>query len=236
MGDPVDASIADNGEPGYLEKLMEYKGGGGSRWRTLNPQHGPVVTRNADGTYQFSKGVKVKGDPDYAAKVINDLTTMTTTKEGQKVLDSLDSSGKQTTIQNFSGAPPNPPNAFAQPGNNTGADYQKATPAGQPVFDGGGNPMNDASGNQLVGTGTGTDSIVSYDPNQWPAASSKSKAPGDVILAHELNHSDNQTHGRYDGTPRTDNFDTNEEFNAIGPENRYRDERGVPRRTNHHDL
>lgn len=236
MGDPVDATIADNGEPGYLEKLLEYKGGGGSRWRTLNPQHGPVVTRNADGSYQFSKGVKVKGDPDYAAKVINDLTTMTTTKEGQKVIDSLDSSGKQTTIQNFSGGPPNPPNAFAAPGGNTAADYQKATPAGQPVFFGDGSPANDASGNQLTGTGTGGDSVVSYDPNQWPSPTTASKAPGDVILFHELNHSDNQTHGRYDGTPRTDGFTTNEEFNAIGPENRYRDERGVPRRTNHGDL
>ena len=33
-----------------------------------------------------------------------------------------------------------------------------------------------------------------------------------------------------------DNFDDNEEFNTIGPENAYRDERGVPRRTDHHSL
>jgi hypothetical protein len=96
--------------------------------------------------------------------------------------------------------------------------------------------MNDAAGNQLVGTGTGTNSNVQYNPNQWPDPTSRTKAPGDVILFHELTHSDNQQKGQYDGAPRTDNFDTNEERNTIGPENKYRDERGVPRRNDHHDL
>jgi hypothetical protein len=240
--DPIDASVSDNGEPGYLEELYKKaeRGSGGS-WnghhtRHVSAQHGPNVTRNTDGTLQFSPGIKVDAsNPDAASATIQDLTTIGSTPSGKALLNSLDSSGKTVTIAPGN-PPPNPPNAFAAPGSNTAADYQAATPAGQPVFDGGGNPMNDAAGNQLVGTGTGTNSNVQYNPNQWPDPTSRTKAPGDVILFHELTHSDNQQKGQYDGAPRTDNFDTNEERNTIGPENKYRDERGVPRRNDHHDL
>jgi len=51
-----------------------------------------------------------------------------------------------------------------------------------------------------------------------------------------MTHGDHMAHGTYDGTKRTDNFHTNEEKNTIGPENEYRDERGVHRRTDHTDL
>lgn len=237
--DPVDASIADNGEPGYLEQLRERAargGGGGHRQRTVAAQHGPNITRNADGTLQFSPGIRIDGsNPDYASRVTQDLMTIGSTAEGQRLLNSLDNSGRQTTIRPGN-PPPNPPNAYAEPGTGTDQDYANATPAGQPVFDGNGTPINDASGNQLVGTGQGGDSGVTYNPDQWPDPTSRTQAPGDAILFHELTHSDNQTQGAYDGSPRTDNFDTNEEFNTIGPENRYRDERGIPRRNDHHDL
>jgi plastocyanin len=61
-------------------------------------------------------------------------------------------------------------------------------------------------------------------------------APGDVVLFHEMTHAQHNAHGTRDMTPRADNFDNNEEFNTIGPENEYRDERGVPRRADHHTL
>lgn len=237
--DPVDASISDNGEPGYLEHLREVaakSGGGGHRQRHVAAQHGPNVTRNADGSLQFSPGIRVDGsNPDYASAVVQDLITIGDTREGQQLFNNLDSSGRQVTIQPINPAP-NPPNAFATPGTGTNQNFADATPAGQPVFDGAGNPLNDAAGTQLVGTGLGTDSTVGYNPGQWPSPASRTQAPGDAILFHELTHSDNQQQGTMDNTPRADNFDTNEEFNTIGPENRYRDERGIPRRNDHHDL
>jgi hypothetical protein len=233
--DPLDAAGADNGVPGNLEKA----GSGGTRTRnkrTLNSQHGPVVTRLASGNYSIGPGIQVAGaDPAYAHAVINDLATIGTTPSGQALLNNLNTSGRTTTIQPMN-PPPNPPNAYAQPGNSMPADFQAATPAGQPVFDGSGNPINDAAGNQMVGTGTGADTPVNYNPNQWPDPGTRTQAPGDAILFHEMTHADNMQQGQYDGTPRADNFDTNEEFNTIGPENQYRDERGIPQRTDHHDL
>src|SRR4026209_377152 len=131
---------------------------------------------------------------------------MNSTKNGKALIDSLDSSGKSVTIRPLVPAP-TPSNAFATPTNGTAA-----------------------------ANGTGSDSTVDYNPGDWPDPSTRTKAPGDVILFHELTHADHNARGTRDLTPRADNFDTNEEFNTIGPENDYRDERGVPRRTDHHDL
>lgn len=234
MADPLDAEHADTGEPGYLDRPRTGGGGGGRRWRTVDGYHAPVVRRNDDGSYQV-QSVVVRGNPAYQQAVLTDIAQISQTTQGQTLLNNLQASGQTTTIQQMNPAP-NPPNAFALPGTGTPADFQAATPAGQPVFNGAGNPVNDAAGNQLLGTGTGVPSNVSYNPDQWPSPQAASGAPGDVILFHELQHSNNQQRGQSDMTPRTDGFDTNEEFNAIGPENQYRDERGVPRRTNHHDL
>ena len=235
LDSPLDAETADTGEPGYLDRPRTGGGGRGRRSRTLNGQHAPEnIVRNPNGTYQMGN-IVVQGNEAYQQAVLSDLATMGTTPAGQNMLNQLQSTGQTTTIRPLVPAA-NPANAFAQPGTGTFADYQNATPAGQPVFDGGGNPLNDSSGNQLLGTGTGGPSDVQYNPGDWPSPTSASQAPGDVILFHELNHSIHQENGTYDGTPRTDGFDTNEEFNSIGPENQYRDERGVPRRTDHHDL
>lgn len=235
LDSPLDAESADTGEPGFLDRPRTGGGGGGRRSRTLNGQHAPEnIVRNPNGTYQMGN-IVVQGSEAYQQAVLSDLATMGTTPAGQNMLNQLQSTGQTTTIRPLVPAA-NPANAFAQPGTGTFADYQNATPAGQPVFDGGGNPLNDSSGNQLLGTGTGGPSDVQYNPGDWPSPTSASQAPGDVILFHELNHSIHQENGTYDGTPRTDGFDTNEEFNSIGPENQYRDERGVPRRTDHHDL
>lgn len=234
MADPLDAEHADTGEPGYLDRPRTGGGGGGRRWRTVDGYHAPNVRRNDDGSYQV-QSVVVRGTPEYQQAVLTDLAQMSNTTQGQQLLDDLEATGQPTTITQQNPAP-NPPNAFAGPGNSTPADFQAATPAGQPVFDGAGNPVTDGAGNQLTGTGTGVPSNVGYNPDQWPDPTSQHNAPGDVILFHELQHSKNQQSGNFDGTPRSDGFTTNEEFNAIGPENQYRDERGVDRRTNHGDI
>lgn len=235
IDDPLDAETADTGEPGFLDRPRTGGGRGGRRRRTLNGQHAPEnIVRNANGTYQMGN-IVVQGNEAYQQAVLSDLATMSQTPSGQNLLNQLNSTGQTTTIRPLT-PPANPANAFAQPGTGLVSDYQNATPAGQPVFDGNGNPLNDAAGNQLIGTGTGGPADIQYNPGDWPSPTSASQAPGDVILFHEMQHANNQERGQYDGSPRTDGFDTNEEFNAIGPENQYRDERGVPRRTNHHDL
>jgi len=68
-----------------------------------------------------------------------------------------------------------------------------------------------------------------------PDPTSRTKAPGDVVLLHELSHAKNNAHGTQDNTSRTDNFPDNEEFNAVQDENAYRHERGVPRRIDYND-
>jgi uncharacterized protein involved in type VI secretion and phage assembly len=206
--DPADATQADPGEPdNFLELQPKRTGGGGRRKRTVKAKHGLVCSANPDGTIQVTKSIKVDAkDPAYAEAVIQDLSTIAATNSGKALLDSLDASGKSVTVRKQNPAP-NPPNAFASPTNVTNA-----------------------------GNGTGSDSNVDYNPDQWPSPTTRTKAPGDVILFHELQHADHNAQGTRDMTPRGGNFTNNEEFNTIGPENKYRDERGVPRRNDHSDL
>ena len=208
LTDPADAAQADPGDPDNFLDLQPKGGGGGRRHHTAHAKHGFVCTANADGTIQVTKAIRVDAtDPNYADAVIADLSLMNTTKKGQALLTDLDSAGKSVLVRKLV-PPPNPPNAFATPTNGTTAS-----------------------------NGTGSDSTVDYNPDQWPDPSTRTKAPGDVLLFHELTHADHNSRGTNDtATTRTDNFDNNEEFNTIGPENEYRDERGVPRRTDHHDL
>lgn len=233
--DPLDAAISDTGEPGMLERLRKPGKGGGRRVRDLKHYSFPNLPRNADGSYQYSTGVRIDGsDPLYVADVAANLDQIAATTEGANMLNNLNGSGKQTLIHPYPATVP--PNAFAQPGAGTNQDYADATPSGQPVFDGGGSPINDAAGNQLTGTGRGTDVDVSYNPSDWTGKSMGTNPPGDVILFHEMTHGDHMQQGTYDGSPGPPGFDTNEEKNTIDPENRYRDERGHPRRHDHHDL
>jgi uncharacterized protein involved in type VI secretion and phage assembly len=207
LTDPLDAGIADPGDPqDFIEKHPPWKGGGGRKKRTVKAHHGLAVKANPDGTLQVGKGIKVAGDAAYQDTVVQQLALMNDTKTGNALITDYDSTGKTMTIRPLVPAP-NPPNAFASPANVTNA-----------------------------GNGTGTDSTVDYNPSQWPNPVNAPNAPGDVILFHEMTHAQHNAHGTRDMTPRADNFDNNEEFNTIGPENAYRDERGVPRRADHHSL
>lgn len=207
MTDPVDAAQADPGDPqDFIEKHPPWKGGGGRRTHTAKAHHGLTVTANKDGTLQVGKGIKVAGDQAYQDTVVSQLALMNDTKTGNAMITDYDSTGKTMTIRPLA-PPPNPPNAFATPTNGTNAT-----------------------------NGKGSDSTLDYNPSQWPNPVNAPNAPGDVILFHEMTHAQHNAHGTQDNTPRADNFDDQEEFNTIGPENQYRDERGVPRRADHHSL
>ena len=222
MTDPLDAAMADPGDPLNWRELHKGSGGGGHHHHTAKASHGLNVTRNPDGSFQVTKGIKVTGTPDYVSTVIQDLTTINSTKDGHARMDRIDNSGKQVTIQNYDASHPKPasPNADTQPGNNTVADYANAGAPGTPAgFDAAGNPV-------VFGNGKGSDSTIHYDPADWPDPTSRTKAPGDTILNHEMGHADNQTHGKQDMSPNnTDTYGTQEEFNNLPNDNSYRNER-----------
>jgi len=241
--DVLDCEGADTGEPGYLDRPRKYSGGGGrkkSKWKSAHAAPF-TVTKQPNGDLKLGNGITIKKDPkdpSYQDKVLADLTTIGSTKNGSALLNSLDQSGKQTAIHSYTPAPGAGKNAFASPNsaNPSNQDFQDATPAGKPVYYGDGTPAMGPDGKQLTGTGKGTNVDVSYNPDDWPDPTTRTKAPGDVILKHEMTHGDHDQKGTYDGTPRGGNFTTNEEKNTIDPENEYRDERNVPRRNNHADL
>jgi uncharacterized protein involved in type VI secretion and phage assembly len=204
--DPLDAGIADPGDPPNWLKLHPPGAGGGHHHHTAAAQHGLLVARNADGTMQVGSGIKIGGDPAYQDMVVQQLALMKQTQNGSALINTLNASGRQATIQPLS-PPASPPNAFAAPTNGTNA-----------------------------ANGTGSDSTVSYNPSDWPNPVNAPDTPGDVILFHEMTHAEHNSKGTRDMTPRSDNFDTNEEYNTIGPENQYRGERGIPPRPDHHSL
>ncbi len=226
--DPVDAQAAEPGDQ-WNKRLTTCDphprgGGGGRRGRTVKAKHGLAVTANPDGSLQVGPGIRVSGgDPAYRDAVINDLATMDQTPSGHALIDSLNTSGHQTTITPLV-PPQTPSNAFASPTNVTEA----AAPGSPERVDGAGNP--------IVGPPAGSDSTLNYNPGDWPDPTYRTNPPGDVVLFHEMKHAEHNAQGTRDMTPRADGFHNQEEFNTIQDENQYRDERGHPRRTDHTDL
>jgi len=194
---------------------------------------GLPVAVNDDGSISVGSNITITGyDPMNLARVMRDLRLIASTPSGRALLAARESSKYKLDIHPKD-PPDNPPNAGA------GAlDPQAATPAGKGVFDGAGKPINSywGLGSQQIGTGEGSDSSLDYNPDQWPGSGYRTDPPGDAILFHEMTHAEHQADGTQDCSPRADNYDTNEEFNTIGPENTYRDERGIPQRNDHHDL
>jgi uncharacterized protein involved in type VI secretion and phage assembly len=205
--DPVDATQADPGDPpNFLDLQPKGGGGGGRRKRTVKAKHGFACSMNPDGTIQVTKGIKVNASDPNYASAV--IADLSVINNTKKGKALLDSlDGSGRSVSIAPEPPSNPPNASATPTDGAGAT-----------------------------NGTGSNSDVGYNPGDWPDPTSRTKAPGDVILFHELTHAQHNAQGTQDNTPRTDNFTDNEEFNTIGPENEYRDERGVPRRRDHADL
>jgi type VI secretion system secreted protein VgrG len=217
--DPHDAETSDTGEPGYLDRPRTGGGGGGWKKRTLHSQHGPDVTRNADGSYQVGKAVKIDGsDPAFTAGALNDIAIIGTTPKGQALLKDLDGSGHTVELKKRPANPADPFNA-------------ETTAKNGP----------DANSVATGGTGKGTDTSITYDPSVWPPPKtlSPTQTPSDVTLFHEMTHANHHTHGTRDGTPRADNFDNQEEFNTISDEQQYRGQRTPkvdPLTNGHHEL
>ncbi|MFI5023466.1 MAG: type VI secretion system tip protein TssI/VgrG [Alphaproteobacteria bacterium] len=236
--DPTDATVSDNGDPGYLLKQQQQQQGQSDPMVPV--QHAPVVTLNKDGSYQVGPGIKVNApNPAYAGKVINALATIGQTPSGAALIKSANNSGKSTTIQPLD-APMAGGNSFtsarSKPNAFTGAlSDAGATPAGQPALKFPGESINDDAGNPVIGTGTGSDAVTLFDPDQWPDPTSRTKAPADVVLFHELTHADHIAHGTRDNAPTHDNYLTREEARTIAAENQYRAERGVGLRRDHGD-
>jgi uncharacterized protein involved in type VI secretion and phage assembly len=223
MTDPIDAGSADPGDPINWRELHKGGGGGGGHHHhTAKASHGLNVTRNKAGSFQVTKGIKVKGSPDYVSAVVQDLTMINSTPDGHARLDRIDNSGKQTTIQNYDAAHPKPasPNADTIPGNGAISDFADAGGKGKIAA------IDNKNNTLATGNGKGSDSNIHYDPADWPDPTSRTKAPGDVILNHELGHADHQGHGQEDFTPNnTDSYGNNEEFNNLPSDNAYRSQR-----------
>jgi uncharacterized Zn-binding protein involved in type VI secretion len=191
---------------------------------------GLPVVRLPDGRLQVGSNIIIDGTPAFQAQVMNRLALIASTPSGRQLLANINSRPHTMTITEFTG-----PNSFA------GADsWADATPAGQPVFNGAGNPVNSwwGLGPQETGTGNGSDVSVQFNPNLTLPNSSApgNPMPNDAILFHEMDHGDHQMGGTFDGTPAP-GWTTNEERNTItgpGSEETYLRERGYPWKRNSH--
>jgi hypothetical protein len=141
-------------------------------------------------------------DPAYVAAVAQDLARINDTQSGQALLANIGATNIATGRSVTI--------QKAATVNNTG------TGAAQP---------------QNRTNGVGTSSTVNYDPAHWPQPNTRTNAPSDVVLFHEMTHADhngsgtNQRNNTNRGTP-ANGYDNDEEFDTIQNENRYRDERG----------
>jgi uncharacterized Zn-binding protein involved in type VI secretion len=187
---------------------------------------GLPVTQDSDGTIHIGKHIKIPpagkrdihangttttiDDDDYGAHVLADMSKIGSTDVGAQRLQNLDSSGHDVTIVPNGGTTKN---AYSGPLDHAGAK----------------DPTK------------GSDIKLEYTPEEWPpdprAETTTTGAEGDVVLFHELGHSDHQTHGNEASTtndPALAPYDTQEEKNTIEPdENTYRAARGFPPRHTH---
>jgi uncharacterized Zn-binding protein involved in type VI secretion len=190
------------------------------------PSAGPgglPVSVDALGNINIGNSITIKGDSEFQAKAFQRLATVGSTESGKTVLQNIDASGKSVTIIEYERQ-----NSYAGPD-----DYADATPAGQPVFNGQGDPVLDWRGNQKIGTGEGTDVTLKYNPDlrlnnpQDPL----NPPPADSVLFHELSHADHETNGEYTGTPDA-GYTTQDERRVITTEPPteadYLRERGYP--------
>jgi len=130
-------------------------------------------------------------------------------------------------------------NAFASP-----TDLQAATPKGQTEHSGkDGSVLKDAKGNDLIGTGTGSDVKISFTPIQFSKYCAqkgvhKCGAQPDETLFHEMVHGIRDMLGLLNPIALGFLYDTEEEFFAIVLANIYASETGRPLdiRADHHGF
>jgi hypothetical protein len=138
---------------------------------------------------------------------------MDTTATGKDRIDRIEAAGKGLTIKE---------------GASNGTKFDNWNDGAAP-----GKP--DINGNP--GTGNGTGSTITYNPDSEPptAANPNVNRPADVALNHEMSHAVHGAEGTDDNSPdaANPNNPSVEETQTINEDNQYRDERGIPRRKDH---
>lgn len=199
----------------------------------------PKAVMQPDGTIvtQYNKFITIEGTPEYQAKVVRDLNKIAGTPSGQKLLASMEASGKNCRIHK------------TDPGSGNAAwtDPPPADPAPYPGY-----KKSDGT------NGPKADTEIWYDPDKTslkgPPGSPYNDAdwakegnrPADVGLFHEMVHADDMMHGKLDNSPGQNHGPKagteveNSELRAAGlppyqnedySENTYRDDLKLPKRT-----
>jgi uncharacterized Zn-binding protein involved in type VI secretion len=200
------------------------------------PSVGPAglpFKRLPNGDLQLGNAIIIEGSEEFQARVAARLLTVASVPSGVAMLGLVDGSGKSMTIKEFTG-----PNSFAGP-----HSFEDATAAGQPVFDGAGQPINTwlGLGPQATGTGQGSDVTLEYNPTLTlpNPADPANPMPSDAVLFHEMNHGQHQMRSTYDGSPKA-GWTTQEEQNTISTgvpsEASYLKEQGYPWQRADHDT
>jgi type VI secretion system secreted protein VgrG len=209
--DPADADTSDTGEPGFLDRPR--KRGGGRKSRKLKSKHAlPLgITRLPNGDVKVGRNMTIKSDPndpEFQSKVLRNMETMNGTTTGQDRLISMEDTNQPITIQKGKGK------------NHLEFDnLNDATAKGVTDLDG------------KPGTGKGSGSTLSYDPEHEPPipSSPANKRPSDVGLYQGLTTADHGARGQLDTTPDEKfPFQTKEDTRTGQESNKYREERGVP--------
>jgi hypothetical protein len=121
-------------------------------------------------------------DPTYVDAVVSKLTHIMGVPSGRALLRRVYETGRSVTIGRPD--PTDPPNAWVRP-----ADLRAATAAGKPT--------GETSGRDepVVGTGTGSDSIVAYEPADWPSPTDPASPVSDAMLFALLQEACRQIEG-----------------------------------------
>jgi hypothetical protein len=107
--------------------------------------------------------------PGYADRVVADVTRVVAVPSGRALLEQVRDSGHGVLIEKpaLVGAP----NAHVRP-----QSLRAATASGVPTGE------IDAAGRPVLGTGEGSDSIIAYEPLDWPSPLDPDSPSSDVML------------------------------------------------------
>jgi len=134
-------------------------------------------------------------DPTYADTVISDLTKIRGVPSGMALLRRLSATGHCVAIMRS--APTDPPNAWVRP-SNRGRASELGT----------GDRVANRPGEMTPTAQTGFNSVIAYDPTDWPSPAHPSSPASDAVLFALLleacgqieTPADANPH-RYDGSP-----------------------------------
>ena len=83
MTDVADADQADPGDPPIgWRSITAPRVAAAAATTRRRPAHGLNITRNPDGSFQVTPGVRVRGTSDYVSRVVEDLATINNTADG----------------------------------------------------------------------------------------------------------------------------------------------------------